>query len=200
MLGLGEGILVEAVGVGLKLASGGTLSQQVVIAVLHLLSGLAASTVEQVAPQGNVPGDEPEVVVATDEASVESDASRDTPKSKDGVDLPAPEGGGLFLSTDEEGAVGRTKNGVKLRNLLRRDLAQKLSGDNSVNISEAVLELNGIAIAGQEVLEQSTETLSCCVLVDLEMVEVSAGSRIPLKQVAGLVLDGALGSHTHLYS
>ena len=200
MLGLGEDILVEAVSVGLKLASGGTLSQQVVIAVLHLLSGLAAGTVEQVAPQWNVAGDEPEVVIAADEASVKGDASRDTPKSKDGVDLPAPEGGGLFLSTDEEGAVGRTKNGVKLRNLVRRDLAKKLSGDDSVNISEAVLELDGIAIAGQEVLEKSTETLSCCVLVDLEMVEVSAGSRIPLKKVAGLVLDGALGSHTHLYS
>jgi hypothetical protein len=184
LLGLGEGILVEAVGVSLKLTCGGTLSQQVGIAVLHLLGGLTARSIEEVGPHWHVATDQPEVVVATNEASIESDSGRDTPQSKEGVNLPAPEGCGLFLTADEIGAVGRTKDRVKLGNLFSRDLTQELSCYNSVNISEAVLELNGIAIAGQEVLEQSAETLSSSVLVDLEMVEVSAGSRIPLKQVA----------------
>ena len=88
---------------------------------------------------------------------------------------------------------------VELSDFVSRDLTQKLSGNNSINISETMFKLNGIAITGQEVLEKSAEALSCLIFVDLEMVEVATGSSVPLKEIAGLVLNGAIRSHTHLY-
>ena len=62
-----------------------------------------------------------------------------------------------------------------------------------------MFELDGITIVSQKVLEKSAQSLLSLVLVDLEMIEVLTSSRIALKKVAILVLNGAFRSHTHLY-
>ena len=66
-------------------------------------------------------------------------------------------------------------------NLLFRDLSEKLSSCNSINISEAMLKLNGIMITGEEILEQSAESLSGSILVNFKVIEVTASSCIPME-------------------
>ena len=61
-----------------------------------------------------------------------------------------------------------------------------------------MLELDGVAVACQEILEETTEALSGGVLVDLKVIEVFASCSVPLEEVALTVLNGALRSHTHL--
>ena len=74
LLALCEVILIEASSVSLEFAGGRTLSEQIVVGVLNLLVGLAGRTIEEIGPEGGVATDEPKVVVATDEASVEGEA------------------------------------------------------------------------------------------------------------------------------
>ena len=74
LFALSEVILIEASGVGLEFASGCTLSEQVIVAVLNLLVRLTGCAVEEVGPEGDVATDEPQVVIATDEASIEGNA------------------------------------------------------------------------------------------------------------------------------
>jgi hypothetical protein len=74
LLTLGEVILVEASSVCLELASGRTLSEQIVVAVLNLLIGLAGRTIDEIGPERDVATDKPKVVVAPNETSVEGEA------------------------------------------------------------------------------------------------------------------------------
>lgn len=74
--------MIEALRIGLKFASGCTLGEEVVVAVLDLLGGLASSAVNEVGPEGDVACNQPEVVVPTDEATVEGNACRNTPESE----------------------------------------------------------------------------------------------------------------------
>jgi hypothetical protein len=41
-----------------------------------------------------------------------------------------------------------------------RNLAKQLPGSIGINFSEAVLELDGVTVASQEVLEEAAESLS----------------------------------------
>ena len=62
-----------------------------------------------------------------------------------------------------------------------------------------MFELDGVTVSGEEILEETSESLTSCLLVDFKVVEVTTSSTVPLEQVGLLVLHGAFRSHTHLY-
>lgn len=94
--------------------------------------------------------------------------------------------------------MGEADDGVKLSHFFLGDFSKELSGSVGINSTEAVLILNRVSVASEDILEEASDALSGCVLVDFKMIEVFSGSGIPLVEIAILVLNGALRSHTHL--
>ena len=66
----------------------------------------------------------------------------------------------VLLAECVEAAIALTKSCIQLIYLLTRDFSKELPRRIRVDFSEAVLELNGITVASQEVLEETTQTFS----------------------------------------
>ena len=127
LLTLGPSVLVEFLLIGLELAGGSALGEQVAVGVVDLDSWLSGIVVEQVGPEGHVATDEPQVVVALDEAAVDGDTRAGTPEGENGVDVPCEDACGLLVALVVEGAVGSAEGTVELADLRGGDVAEELS-------------------------------------------------------------------------
>lgn len=198
LLALGEVVLKELGLVGLELAGGSALGEEVAVSVVYLNSWLACIVVEEIGPDGDVATDEPEVVVALDEAAIDGNGGADTPQCNNGVDVPCDNGGGVLETFEVERSIRCAESTIELAYLSLGDVSEELSVRDRIDLTEPVLELDGVTSAGEDVLEKSSESLATGLLVDLEVVEVLTGGGIPLEEVGLLILDWALRSHTHL--
>ena len=104
---MNELVLIEFFSICLQFAGSSSLREEVFVAVLELLVWLASPVVEQVAGKGEESADQPESVVALDEASVHGDAATDTSEYQSGVDFPGMDGGGVLHTEGVEGAIAR---------------------------------------------------------------------------------------------
>jgi len=161
-------------------ASGRTLGKQVIVAILNLLRGLTSVGIDSIAQEREETTCKPKVVVAPDEASVESDGTWEASEEEGRPDFPHVDHGGLLHAKLVEWAILGTKSSIKFSDFFRRDLSEELSCSNLINFSEAMLKLDGVTVAGEEILEQTAEILSSGVLVNLVMIKVFAGGSVPL--------------------
>jgi hypothetical protein len=145
---LHERILVESLGICLQLARGSSLGLQVFVAILEFLIWLTPIVIEQVAPDRDEAADQPQVAVALDEAGVASDGVAETSEGQDRVDLPGVEGRWVLHAESVVGALTGADRRIQLLHLIVGDFTQELSRGIRVDFSEAVLELDGVAVAG----------------------------------------------------